>query len=219
VLLGTRQRRKGVLQFQSYRLRSKQPDLCATSKDFEQIFADEMTDLFRLALFLTADAEQAESCLILAMRDCFSRSSVSRTRVHTWARRMVMRNAIRLVWETPRDILGESAFEFYLQPSEHRLEAMRESIAILTLPGFDRLAFVICVLERYSILDCALLLRKAPQDVHEAVVRATDQVVSAEQPKDPDGTAQFSGNESGVFSDRWKYLEDSCGSILDYDRQ
>ena len=42
--------------------------------------------LLRLSLQLTADAENAETCIILAMRDCFFRSSISRDRVQAWAR-------------------------------------------------------------------------------------------------------------------------------------
>ncbi len=94
---------------------------------------------------------------------------------------MVIRNAVRLIWGTPNDIVDDSALEFQLQPSDYPLEELRESVAILTLPDLDRLAFVICVLERYSILDCALLLRKTPQKVHEAILRAADQVVSVHE--------------------------------------
>ncbi|MGC2613897.1 MAG: hypothetical protein WA354_07710 [Terracidiphilus sp.] len=164
-----------------YRVNTNEKGLYATPEDFEQLFAKQNTDLSRLSLQLTANAEKAECCFILAVRDCFFRSRVSKDRVHTWARRMVIRNAIRLVWGTSNDILGESGFEFHLQPSDLPLEALRESLVILTLPDLDRLAFVICVLERYSILDCALLLRKAPQEVHDAIVRATNHVVSIEE--------------------------------------
>ena len=188
---------------------------CATAEDFEQLFAEQNTDLLRLSLHLTADAEKAESCLILAMRDCFFRSSVSKDRVRAWARRMVMRNAIRLVWGTPNDILGESGFEFHLQPSDFPVEALRESVAILTLPDLDRLAFVICVLERYSILDCAVLLRKAPQEVYNAIVRATSQVLPLEESRQHDTIASFAGDKYSALWDQGSKVEGSCGSILD----
>ena len=58
---------------------------------------------------------------------------------------------------------------------------MQDALAILTLPDFDRLVFVFCVLERYSILDCALLLRRSPKDVNDARLRAINRVVSAEE--------------------------------------
>ena len=60
--------------------------LYAASEDFEQIFSKQSTELLRLSLQLTADAENAETCIILAMRDCFFRSSISRDRVQAWAR-------------------------------------------------------------------------------------------------------------------------------------
>jgi DNA-directed RNA polymerase specialized sigma24 family protein len=173
--------------------------LYAAAEDFEQLFAKQNTDLFRLSLHLTADAERADRCLILAMRDCFFRSNVLKDRVDTWARRMVVRNAIRLVWGTPNDILGESGFEFHSQPSCYSLEALRESVAILTLPDLDRVAFVICILERYSILDCALLLRKAPREVYDAIVRATSQILPLEEPKDHEAAVASPCNSCGVF--------------------
>jgi DNA-directed RNA polymerase specialized sigma24 family protein len=187
----------------------------AAAQDFERLFAKESIDLLALALHLTTDAEKAERCVILAMRDCVFRSSISNNRIHTWARRMVMRNAIRLVWGTPNDILGESGFEFHLQPSDFPLEALRDSVAILTLPDLDRLAFVICVLERYSILDCALLLGRAPQEVYDAVLRATNQVLPAQERAQHDATARFAGEMYGAFCGQGNSIKGSCGSILD----
>ncbi len=187
----------------------------ATSQDFEGLFAKENIDLLGLALHLTADAEKTERCVILAMRDCLSRSSIAKDRIHGWARRMVMRNAIRLVWGTPNDILSESGVEFHLQPSGFAVEALRDSVAILTLPDFDRLAFVICVLERYSILDCALLLRRAPQEVNDAIVRATNHVLPVEERTRHSATAQLAGEMYGAFCSQGNSLEGSCGSILD----
>lgn len=51
-----------------------------------------------------------------------------------------------------------------------------ESESILDLSEFDRFVFVICVLERYSIYDCALLLNRLPRDINEARQRVGKQV-------------------------------------------
>jgi hypothetical protein len=128
---------------------------------------------------------------------------------------MVVRNAIGLVWGTKNDILAESGFEFHLQSSDFPLEGLRESLAILALPHLDRLAFVICVLERYSILDCALLLRKAPQEVYDAIVRAKSHVLPPEEGRDHEATTTFPANKCGAFWGKGSKLEDSCGAILD----
>jgi DNA-directed RNA polymerase specialized sigma24 family protein len=206
---------KSVLKLQNHRLSSSEQDLLATFEDFGQLFAREMTELFSLAMDLTADADRAETCLILAMRDCFQKNSLAKHRVHAWARRMVIRNAIRLVLGVENEILCEAGLDFPLQPRESPIDALMDSIAIRNLPDLDRLAFVICVVERYSILDCALLLRKAPQEVHDAIVRATNQVVPIEEPKDDDVSGTAPSNVCGSFWVEGNKLDGSCGSIFD----
>jgi DNA-directed RNA polymerase specialized sigma24 family protein len=162
----------------------------ATDADFQQLFATEMTDFFQLALQLTADADKAERCFTFAMKDCFGTTTIIKGFARTWARRMVIRNAIHLVLSIDNDFARDTGFEFHLQPSAYRLSELRESAAILDLPDFDRLAFVICVLERLSILDCALLLRKSPKDVNDAIMRATSQIASLANRKHTDTTSR-----------------------------
>jgi DNA-directed RNA polymerase specialized sigma24 family protein len=210
---------KSALQFHSNQFRLIEEDTYATTDDFQKLFAKEMTDLFRLSLQLTADAGKAESCLIFAMRECFANSTVSKEWVLVWARRMVVRNAIRLVLgtdhATPNDIDSETEPGFHLQPSEYRIEALRDSLAILELPDFDRLVFVICVLERYSILDCALLLKRSQKDVNDARVRAINQVVYAEELYRHDSTTTFPTTQYGACSNGIGELDGSCGPLLD----
>jgi DNA-directed RNA polymerase specialized sigma24 family protein len=207
---------KSALQFHSNQFKLIEEDTFATTDDFQRLFAKEMTDLFRLSLLLTADAEKAECCLILAMRECMAISTVSKKWALNWARRMVVRNAIRLVAgkksAMPNDTYSEAGPDFHLQPSEYRIEAIQDAHAILTLPDFDRLAFVICVLERYSILDCALLLRRSPKDVNDARVRAINQIVSAEVRNRRESTTT---SPYGACSSKLGELNDSCGSLFD----
>jgi len=178
-----------VSHLNSFRANAPGDSLNAAPEDFELLVEEPNIDLLRLALQLTADAEKAETCLILTTRDCFFRSRIPRDQVHTWVRRLVIRNAIRLAWGPQNDILCDPEFHFYLQPNGYALEPLQESTAIFGLPVLDRLAFVICVLERYSILDCAVFLRKTPLEVHEAILRATHQVISAEERTNIDGAA------------------------------
>jgi DNA-directed RNA polymerase specialized sigma24 family protein len=187
----------------------------ATPEDFQQLFAKEMTDLFGLSFRLTANAEKAESCLILAMRECFdSSSNVSKKWVNKWVRRAVIRNAIRQVLNKENTlfdgIFRDIGTEIPLQPSEYRIEELQESLAVLDLPDLDRLVFVICVLERYSILDCALLMRKSPKEVNDARVRATNQVIEAEGWNLVTGTSACA-----ACSCRGRELDGSCGTLLD----
>jgi hypothetical protein len=134
--------------------------------------------------------------------------------MRTWARRMVIRNAIRLVWRTPNELADESGFEFQLQPSGVPVEALQDSVEILTLPDFDRLAFVICVLERYSILDCALLVGKSPQEVYDAMVRAKSLLLPVELRSHDQAAAEL-GSMYGHYRGQVTELNGARSSIFD----
>jgi DNA-directed RNA polymerase specialized sigma24 family protein len=211
---------KNVLQFHSDRFKLIEDENYAVNDEFQQLFATEMTDIFRLSLNLTADTETAERCLILAMRECLQSNcafnSIKLTRA--WARRVVIRNAIHLVQaeesRKPGGSLGGTTSYVQSQPNQYRTNAVPESLAVLNLPDFDRLVYVICVLEHYSIVHCALLLSRSLKDVDDARVRATIRVVVAEERNHPTRRATF---RTGTY-DTCSYGEDefdgACGLLL-----
>jgi len=143
----------------------------ASKEEFGSAFERERASLQTLALMLTANSEAAKRCLIRAFRECIASSSVSKEWVLSWARRMVIRNAISLVmgsggpsFVNTNDDADNGLIAF---SPDIPLSAMATSESILDLPEFERFVFVICVLERYSIQDCALLLGKSPGEVNE----------------------------------------------------
>jgi hypothetical protein len=148
----------------------------ARKEEFASVFESERVGLQRLALLLTANSEAAKLCLIRTFRECISGCSVSKEWIPSWTRRVVIRNAISLVM-IPRDEsfvnTNDDAIAF---SQDDMLSAIAQFEPILGLPAFDRLVFVICVLERYSMYDCALLLRRPPRDVNEARERVGNQV-------------------------------------------
>jgi hypothetical protein len=166
--------------------------------DIQQFFTGEMAELLRLAVHLTADTEKAEICLILAMRDCFESSTDSKECLPRWARRMVVRSAIRLVLGAESGIHDESESIFCLPACDDLRNSLRDSLAILQLDDFDRLAFVICVFERYSPLDCALLLGTKLNDVKAAIVRAKNQILAGER-NDQVDTGALSPDTAGAL--------------------
>lgn len=152
----------------------------ARKEEFVSIFECERVALQRLALLLTANSEAAKRCLIRAFRECVASSSVSKEWVLSWTRRMVIRNAICLVmgpggqsFISTSDEANNGLIAFSPDDS---LGAMATSESILDLPEFERFVFIICVLERYSIHDCALLLGKSPREVNEVRHRVGSQV-------------------------------------------
>jgi hypothetical protein len=152
----------------------------ARKEDFVEVFECERAGLQRLALLLTANSQAANRCLMSAVRECIASSSVSKEWVLSWTRRVVIRNAISLV-------MGPEGQSFVNRnddaDDEHVALSRRDSLgaiagseSILDLPDFERLVFIICILERYSIHDCALLLGKSPRDIVEARQRVGNQV-------------------------------------------
>jgi DNA-directed RNA polymerase specialized sigma24 family protein len=150
----------------------------AGTDDFLLFFRSEKAVLCRLALLLTADAELVEHCLVRALSECMSYTSVSKNWVPIWARRAVIRNAIRFIFDQGLFLVmvrGFKGAELTLSTQELH-ETLRDSVAITDLPDLERFAYVICVLENYSVHDCALLLGKPTREVHEAKLRASDQI-------------------------------------------
>ena len=144
----------------------------AGTHEFACVFESERAGLQKLALLLTAHSDVAKQCLIRAFQECVTRGAVSKEWALSWARRMVIRNAIGLVmgpvsqpFSNTNDDADGQLGAFSLDDS---LGAIAAPDSILDLPEFERFVFVICVLEGYSIHDCALLLGKSPQEVSEA---------------------------------------------------
>ena len=152
----------------------------ARKEEFVGVFECERVGLQRLALLLTANSETAKRCLSRAFRECIASTVVSKEWVVSWTHRMVIRNAISLVmgpasrsFVTTNDDADDGFVAF---SSDDLLGAIAASESILDLPEFERFVLVICVLERYSIHDCALLLGKSPRDIKEARQRVGIQV-------------------------------------------
>ncbi len=144
----------------------------ATSIDFCRIFAEDMSKLYLLALLLTADGVKAERCFAWALEDCSKSGRVFREWAHSWARRAVIQNAIRLagrelesppaVWRPDFSASGAGVPEALL--------------GVTRLSTFERFVYVMSLLERYRDQDCAVLLRCRRQQVVEARQRALQHV-------------------------------------------
>jgi hypothetical protein len=152
----------------------------ACKEEFVKLFECERAGLQRLALLLTANSEAAKRCLSGAFRECIASSSVSKEWVLRWTRRMVIRNAINLVMgsegESFDGVNVDADNEFVAFSLDDSWGAIAGSEWVLDIPGFDRLVFVICVLERYAMYDCALLLGRSPRIIKEARQRIANQL-------------------------------------------
>ena len=146
----------------------------ATTAKFCGIFEEDMQSLYLLAFLLTANHEHAEQCFCAAMEDGLNEHSVFKEWARSWSRRIVIKNAIRLFAtslsaHSPRqpDRWAEAGVE---------LAVCTTINSVTQLAYFDRVVFVLTVLERYSARECALLLDCSVRDVQGARIRALQQL-------------------------------------------
>lgn len=153
-------------------------DEYAGKEEFVSLFERERANLWRLAWLLTANSEAAKQCVLRAFRECTASSSVSKDWILTWTRRVVVRNAIRLVM----GIDGQSFVNTNDNANDGSIASvpndwLKEIVevgSIVDLPQLDRFVFVLCILERYSNQDCALLLGRSLREIIEAQKRVEE---------------------------------------------
>jgi DNA-directed RNA polymerase specialized sigma24 family protein len=147
------------------------------SDDFCRTFDENMNSLYLLAFLLTADHEWAEQCFVSGLEDAVEGNPVFREWAHSWARRAIIQNAVRLIKPWPDDGRGRSR-SASLGNGGKTLSAERQAeiSAVLGLDPFERMVYVMTVLEHYSDHDCSLLLGCPRRDVLPARTRALEQI-------------------------------------------
>jgi hypothetical protein len=154
------------------------PTPYASCKDFRQIFAEDMNSLYLLAFLLTGDRAKAEQCFVCGLEDAVEGNPVFKEWARSWARRVIIQDAVRLINPRPaggndRSIVSVRS-DGKTQPPEHV-----EIAAVLELEPFERFVYVITVLERYSDHECSVLMGCARRDVVFARTRALQEIGDA----------------------------------------
>lgn len=157
------------------------PTPYASSEDFRQVFDEHMNSLYLLAFLLTADQKKAEQCFVSGLEDAVDGSPVFKEWAHSWARRAVTLNAVRVL--SPRLADGDDSGRSSSDPADSNERALSdgqqaEIAAILELKPFERFVYVMTVLERYSDQECSVLLGCTRRDVLATRVRALTEVGS-----------------------------------------
>jgi hypothetical protein len=160
--------------------------LYATCADFCRIFAEDMKNLYLLALVLTADSEKAEQCFVAGLDDCTAGNQVFKEWARSWARRVVIKRAIRMVAPRPERVpqVYPATAKAPQVSNGNRAQPVPEEVsAVFELPAFERFAFVMSILEGYSDLDCALLLGCTRETLIQARLRAFERIANLETGK------------------------------------
>ena len=154
-------------------VRNQEPSPYATKSEFCRIFERDMNSLYMLSFLLTADRVTAEQCFVDGLHTAHERNHVFKGWAESWARRAIIQNAIWMI--RPRKAT-DNARSTPDQKADHARTDRVEIARIVDLPAFERFAFVMSVLERYSDQECSLLLGCTRGDVAEARTRALERM-------------------------------------------
>jgi hypothetical protein len=156
----------------------------ATSTEFCRAFIENMDSMHLLSFLMTADLVKAEECFVSGLADCVTGSYVFRDWARSWARRTIVRNAIRLLAPLKDHSAVADVLSDPVSCNVARTPEAGYAIgSILRLKDFERFVFVMSVLEKYSNQDCAVLLGCSRQDIVEARMQALVHVAEAEGPR------------------------------------
>jgi hypothetical protein len=155
----------------------------ATAEDFRGLFTEDPNGLYMLSFLLTANHEKADRCFVAGLDDCVDGNAVFQEWAGMWARRVIVRNAIRII--APRK--GEpQQTEIADQPAGKRrvLEMPVRDIpfaSILRLNDFERFVYVLSVIERFGDQECAVLLGISLKEMRETRAIAVQHVSDFER--------------------------------------
>ncbi len=141
----------------------------AKRADFCELFEREMKPLYLLAFLLTANHQDAEKCFAAAVDEALEEPAVFKEWAESWVKRSLIRNAVGIVSPAStrsggdRDLWNRGQEE---APGDNGIDAVTQ------LAPLERFVFVMSILERYSILDCSLMLGCSMRKVVQARMRA-----------------------------------------------
>jgi DNA-directed RNA polymerase specialized sigma24 family protein len=126
------------------------------------ILAEEMRSLYLFSFLLTADTATAEQCYLQGLGECVEGISVFMDWMHSWARRTILKHAVRMIRPAPEKTNNWSLISL---KGPTTLERNSFFAAIVALSAFERFVFVMSVLEKQSDEDCSMLLGCSRRDV------------------------------------------------------
>ena len=137
--------------------------------------------LYQLSFLLTGDHEKAEQCFVAGVESFVRGTRAFNQWAHSWAKRIVIENAIRELKPRPRLTHRQSATTAF--PYAGQLSTPPgghfELEAILALEDFERFVFVMSVLDHYSDHDCALFLDCSVLEIREARIRGLEKLIDS----------------------------------------
>jgi DNA-directed RNA polymerase specialized sigma24 family protein len=167
--------------------------LYASCEDFRRIFEEDLHSLYQLSFLLTGDHQKAERCFVAGLADCVKESRVFREWARAWAKRVIVKNAIRELHPQSSHSNSSAHVPIICSPNRQLSSPSGhfDTDAVSGLADFERFVFVLCVLERYRDHECALLLGCSDSEVREARTQAIEQFANFQS----GGSDRYDGHE------------------------
>jgi DNA-directed RNA polymerase specialized sigma24 family protein len=148
----------------------------APLRDFPELFTRNMNELRTLAFLITGDQTRAEQCFVAGLEESTGGNPVFKEWARAWSKRVIIRNAIKMMTPTPGQRNLEPA-----NRETRRNSCERDALLdlLLELAPFERFVFVIWVLEGYSLSDTASLLGCTVTELSRARSQALRQIALA----------------------------------------
>lgn len=165
-----------------HQIHGNEPNPYATREDFIKVFDEDRNGLYQLSFLLTADHEKAEKCFVAGIEDCVKKNRVFREWVRSWAKRIIVENAIHELAPRP-NLRGSSPSATVFSHSKQSGGSVGhfDLETVLKLGDFERFVFVMSVLEHYSDQECALLLGCSISEIQQGRVHALEELASLGQ--------------------------------------
>jgi DNA-directed RNA polymerase specialized sigma24 family protein len=164
--------------FRRNRVKTQRTNGYATIEDFRRIFIEGTDELYQLSFLLTANQDKAERCFVAGLEESVSSNRVFKEWARSWAKRVIIQNAIRELKPSPSIASSSSSVALYSTSEPLSQDQHFELDRVLGLGDFDRFVFVTSVLEHYSDHECAMLLGCSSRQVAEARVRGFEQLTA-----------------------------------------
>lgn len=154
----------------------------ASPDDVRRVFVEHVSSLYKLSFLLTGNRDDAEQCFVAAVDETVEATRVPKHSIRSRAKRAIVRQAVRVLKPRPQErsdgrlALGNISDRDYLETLSGRHAVIHR---VLSLRVFERFVFVLCLLERHSVEECAQLLNCNVQEVLEGRMRALVQIASS----------------------------------------
>jgi DNA-directed RNA polymerase specialized sigma24 family protein len=150
----------------------------ATQEDFCRVFTENLDSLYQLSYLLTGDDAKAQKCFVAGLEHSVTANNVFKDWARSWAKRAIIKNAIRALQPQAAD--SGSSLPASVISDKNKLRIIRdghlEIDSVLALEDFERVVFVMTVLERYSDHESALLIGCSIEEIQAARICALEEI-------------------------------------------